>query len=137
MKAKICVALSLLLALTLALTACAGGGTGNKKTDEGDLILVTHIDLLNEDLTLRDDGTHYVEIDKDADGVWRYQISYCTHPDNANDRSASFIQLTAKKDVEIDERTATVTIQSEGFVGIMLQGKDGSSATATLYIRAK
>jgi hypothetical protein len=137
MKTKLCTALSLLLALMLLFTACGQRDKGHEKTDEGDLILVTRIDLLNKDLTLRDDGTYYTEIEADADGVWRYQISYCTAPENANDRGVNFVLLTAKKDVEIDERTATVKIQSVGFVGIMLQGKDGSDATATLYIRAK
>ena len=135
MKTKICIALSLLLALTLLLAACAG--EGKAQTDEGDLILVTEIELLNTDLKTSSDGTRFVTIEADEDGVWRYQISYCTHPDNANDRSARFIQLTAKKDVEIDEASATVTIKSAGVVGVRVQGKDGSDAYQDLYIYAK
>lgn len=130
---KLCITLCLLLALTLTFSACAGSGS---KTDEEDLILVERIELLNEDATLRDDGTYYATVAADADGVWRYQISYCTFPEDANDRSVSIVQLTVKNDVEIDEKSATVTIKSRGIAIVKLQGKDGSDASLTLYIAA-
>ena len=130
---KLCITLCLLLALTLLFGACAGSGS---KTEEDDLILVEHIDLLNTDATLREDGTYYATVTADENGVWRYRISYCTFPENANDRSVSIMQLTVKNDVEIDEANATVTIKSRGIAIVKLQGKDGSEASLTLYIAA-
>lgn len=137
MKNKLFPLLALLLAATLLFTACASGGGDNQKKDEDDLVLVTEVELLNGDIQTSSDGTRFVTVEADADGVWRYQISYCTHPDNANDRGVNFVLLTAKKDVEIDEASATVTIHSAGIVGVRLQGKNGSEACADLYIYTK
>ena len=136
MKRKLCISLSLALALALLLTACAGGGQ-KQNTDEDDLILVTEIELLNTDVQTSSDGTRFVTVEADADGIWRYQISYCTHPDNASDRKADLMLVTANPSASIDEETGTVTLTRTGVAGVMLKGRDGSEANVTLYIYAK
>ncbi len=135
MKARNAISLlAVLLLLTALFTAC-GNGTGKNKTDKD--ILVTQIVLLGDEIQTKADGTHYVVLNADEDGVWRYQIKYRTYPENAADRDVNFTLLTANPYAEIDESSGNVTLTKEGVATVLLKGRGQSEASITLEIWAR
>lgn len=123
--------LSFVLLFSLLLSGCA-----SEKTSDGNG-LVKHIVLDGDELQVKDDGSHYVTLNTDADGVWRYQIKYHTYPENTSANDVDFVLVSANPYATIDEATGVVTLTKTGVATVLLKGKGQSEASITLEIWAK
>ena len=123
--------LSFLLLFSLLFSGCA-----NEKESNGN-DLIKHIVLDGDELQVKDDGTHYVTLTADADGVWRYQIKYHTYPEHTTASDVDFVLVSANPYAAIDTKTATVTLTKAGVATVLLKGKGQSEASIALEIWAK
>ena len=139
--------LSLLLALFLLVgTLAACSNETYKKREElysSDLeesVYVESVTLTNDDLkTDANNGNRlYAMAQKQEDGTWRYQIKYAVAPQNATDKSVSFIRGTIDDSLAtIDESTGVVTFYREGSLMVTLSAKNSQvDASAALMIYA-
>lgn len=102
------------------------------------VVYTESIELLNDDIELKDDGTPYAVIEgADADGLWHYQVQYRITPDDVTDTTVDYTLLSSNPNVTIDEENNIITFEKRGMVTIMLTPRDGADVSIILEIWAR
>ena len=108
------------------------GAIGLKSKVYDEKVYVEKIEILNENATLREDGSYFMKINYlDGPIIIERKLS----PDDATDMSVEYIYDTNKTYVNIDNK-GVVTFTRAGFITVYVTAKDGSGVVATLVIRA-
>ena len=98
-----------------------------------EIIYVSEIEILNDDVLLDDEGKPYAVVRTDENGLRQYQIKWRVHPDDATDDSVSFAYDTQNGNLTVDEN-GIVTFQKRGAVTVQIIANDGSAKTSiTIY----
>ncbi len=93
-----------------------------------EIVYVSEIEILNDDVLVNDEGTPYIIVHPE-NGVRQYQIKWRVYPDNATDDSVSFAYDSQNENVTIDEN-GIVTFQTRGAVTVQIIANDGSAKTS-------
>ena len=94
-----------------------------------EIVYVSSIELLDENLKTNDQGEKYVVIYPDENGDRKYQIKYRVHPDNATDDGVIFAYDEENTFATVDEN-GLVTFTKKGAITVQIIAKDGSAKTS-------
>ena len=101
-----------------------------------EIVYVSSIELLDEDLKTNDQGEKYVVISPDEKGERKYQIKYRVHPDNATDDGVIFAYDEENTIATVDEN-GLVAFNKKGVLTVQIVAKDGSAKTSIKIICIK
>ena len=99
-----------------------------------EVVYVERVEILNKG-TEEFGGIPCVYISAGSDGIYRYQIEYRVHPDNATNQEVDFIYDKQNTAVSIDEK-GVVTLTSPTLIEVEIIPRDGSVASASIIIIA-
>ena len=107
---------------------------GLKHKSFNEIIYVSQVEIIEENANIRQsDGTKYIVLSPDDNGVRQYQLVWVVSPDNANDTSVTIDYDKQKKNVSIDEN-GLVTFTAPGSVDVTITSCDGTQASDTIKI---
>ncbi len=127
----------ILIALIFIASVVSVSFFGLKFKTFDEIVYVSNIELLDENLKTNDQGEKYVVIYPDENGDRKYQIKYRVHPDNATDDGVIFAYDEENAFATVDEN-GVVTFTKKGAITVQIIAKDGSAKTSiTIYCKNK
>ena len=123
----------ILIALIFIASVVTVSFFGLKFKTFNEIVYVSSIELLDENLKTNDQGGKYVVIYPDDKGERKYQIKYRVHPDNATDDGVIFAYDEENAFATVDEK-GVVTFKKKGAITVQLIANDGSAKTSITII---
>ena len=123
----------ILIALIFIASVVSVSFFGLKFKTFNEIVYVSSIELLDENLKTNDQGEKYVVIYPDDKGERKYEIKYRVHPDNATEDGVIFAYDEENAFATVDEN-GVVTFKKKGAITVQLIAKDGSAKTSITVI---
>ena len=97
---------------------------------------VERIDIIDENLKTNEQGEQYVVVRPDASGNITYQINYCVYPDNATNKSVTFMYDKQNLGVSVDKDGKVSFASGSTAITVQIISDDGNASTSlTIFAR--
>lgn len=134
MKKSVVVLIGIIYVAAVALVSFFG----LQAKEFNEVVYVASIEILNDDLRVREDtGEKFAIVEADASGKRAYQIEYRVGPDNATNQEVEYVyDKNNSSSISIDSNGVVTFPKAGTSIKVRLLAKDGSdiqSETITLY----
>ena len=126
----------ILIALIFIASVVTVSFFGLKFKTFNEIVYVSSIELLGDELKTNAQGQKTVTIFPDENGERKYQIKYRVHPDNATDDGVIFAYDEEKTFATVDENGVVTFKRGGRALIVQLIAKDGSAKTSIKIICA-
>lgn len=131
MKKSVVILIALIYVAAIAVVSFFG--LQFKVFDE--VVPVSEIKILNNDLKTLGDGTPYAVVRLDKNGRAQFLIEYKVTPENASNTDVTFAYDKTSTVASVDER-GLVTFTGPGFIKVTVIASDGSNVQAQIALAA-
>lgn len=129
MKKSVVMLIAIIYVAAIALVSFYG--LKYKMFDE--VVYTTQVEILNEGKKHNDVWGDYVMVKPDPDGIWRYQIEYRVHPDNATNTGVDFVVDSENMSATVDDNGVVIFTEPDVFkVTLVAADQSGASASITI-----
>ena len=134
MKKSVVVLIGIIYVAAVALVSFFG----LQAKEFNEVVYVASIEILNDDLRVREDtGEKFAIVEADENGKRAYQIEYRVGPDNATNQEVEYVyDKNNSSSISIDSNGVVTFPKAGTSIKVRLLAKDGSdiqSETITLY----
>ena len=129
MKKSVVIIIGVIYALSIVFVTLFG----LKHNSFNEIIYVSQVEIIEENASYSSNGTKYLMLTPDENGVCQYQLVWTVSPDNATNSNVTFNYDKQKNYVSVDEN-GLVTFTSQGAVIVTITAADGTSNSDTIQL---